>query len=723
MTVLGTALVQPSRVYSRARDGVVLLSAGRRQRPTSRRTDHHDYAVRLGGNGNGGGGGSLTSDRFRVPDWGVLRFDLHVPEPSGGQLEVFLTVDGQKYELGQTDPVTGIEPVWPQVSLEQFDNDDALINGLPSAQEQRHLIDYGTRGFETFHLEVPESLRGEVGELTFQVGGDSEVFLDNVFFKSTYLLFGNPSDARSNPTTYKNNYLLEKPQYTLSYNDSPRETNWVSYQLNKSWFGSSITEPRFSSDTLLPFSELIEDESYGSQKDFNRGHLVAAADRKRGIKDFYSTFFLSNILPQERIFNKGTWSSLESHLKNHAQQGKEVYIITGGRGSLDEDPVLGDLIKDDPVVKAGVNIPSHFWKVALVLEKPGLVPSKVTDAIGGGIVDLIAVDIPNDPTEPGLDSENWEKWKISVKELQQVTGFDFLDSLENSVEKRIEENKDFSHFMSSPLLVQEASKTSNLSQPFSGFIPRGFESPENPTGQDGVLELSTLKATNVLVPTGIFEDSLSEDSVFETGSKDFGSSQVSSSQITPLQIRPSQIGVHEFDSTQVTFPHSSLDQNGGFENRPAQVSLSQVSSTQIGKLEFGSSQVSASKISAPQVDFTQVAVGQIGADEISSFEIDTLKTGFTHLNFSQLSTTEIPLPGSISFQQFLSSHHENLSNATISTWTSFLLSHTPFDLNFAIKDLPTGQLAEAQLTRFDANGHPIAGTILIDDDANDTGWF
>ncbi|NEQ43018.1 MAG: hypothetical protein F6K00_05440 [Leptolyngbya sp. SIOISBB] len=40
-----------------------------------------------------------------------------------------------------------------------------------------------------------------------------------------------------------------------------------------------------------------------------------------------------------------------------------------------------------------------------------------------------------------------------------------------------------------------------------------------------------------------------------------------------------------------------------------------------------------------------------------------------------------------------------------------------------IRDLPTGQLAEAQLTRFDANGQPIAGTILIDDDANGTGWF
>ncbi|NER01034.1 MAG: hypothetical protein F6K30_30815 [Cyanothece sp. SIO2G6] len=51
------------------------------------------------------------------------------------------------------------------------------------------------------------------------------------------------------------------------------------------------------------------------------------------------------------------------------------------------------------------------------------------------------------------------------------------------------------------------------------------------------------------------------------------------------------------------------------------------------------------------------------------------------------------------------------------------MEYSLFDLNIEITDLPVGQLAEATITCFDTNGHPIAGIILIDDDANGLGWF
>jgi hypothetical protein len=48
----------------------------------------------------------------------------------------------------------------------------------------------------------------------------------------------------------------------------------------------------------------------------------------------------------------------------------------------------------------------------------------------------------------------------------------------------------------------------------------------------------------------------------------------------------------------------------------------------------------------------------------------------------------------------------------------FLQTQIPFNLNLAIQDLPTGQLAEAQITSFDPSGRPNGGTLLIDTDAN-----
>jgi hypothetical protein len=43
--------------------------------------------------------------------------------------------------------------------------------------------------------------------------------------------------------------------------------------------------------------------------------------------------------------------------------------------------------------------------------------------------------------------------------------------------------------------------------------------------------------------------------------------------------------------------------------------------------------------------------------------------------------------------------------------------------NFAITNLPTGQLAEGTITSYNTNGTSKTATITIDDDANGVGWF
>jgi endonuclease G len=67
---------------------------------------------------------------------------------------------------------------------------------------------------------------------------------------SVHLALGNPSNADTDP----NNYLMIKPQYALSYNNSKGIPNWVSWQLNKSWLGSVDRKNDFRPDTELPAS-------------------------------------------------------------------------------------------------------------------------------------------------------------------------------------------------------------------------------------------------------------------------------------------------------------------------------------------------------------------------------------------------------------------------------------------------------------------------------------
>ena len=64
-----------------------------------------------------------------------------------------------------------------------------------------------------------------------------------------HLKYGNPSNANLKDV---NNYLLERPQYTLSYNCKTGTANWVSWQLDRSWLGSVDRSDDFRPDGDLP---------------------------------------------------------------------------------------------------------------------------------------------------------------------------------------------------------------------------------------------------------------------------------------------------------------------------------------------------------------------------------------------------------------------------------------------------------------------------------------
>lgn len=264
-------------------------------------------------------------------------------------------------------------------------------------------------------------------------------------FGSVHLILGNPSGA-TRDVTNADNFLMLKPQYALSYNKSKSIANWVSWQLNQKWLGNTPRckvggQDGFAPDTSLPsgFKPVLPTDYQGSG--FDRGHMTPSADRTANKTDNCATFLMTNIIPQSPDVNQGTWETLESYSRKLVKQGKELYIISGGAGAGGEGRNGSKTSFDGKSSKLNITVPASSWKVIVVLDKPGLGLQGVTKNTR-----VIAVNMPQ---KQGVKEEPWDikvndkpKYITSVKELEKLTGYNFLSNVTKDVQDVIEAKVD-----------------------------------------------------------------------------------------------------------------------------------------------------------------------------------------------------------------------------------------------------------------------------------------
>lgn len=239
---------------------------------------------------------------------------------------------------------------------------------------------------------------------------------------SVHLTMGNPSRATTN-TSNSNNYLLVRPQYVLSYNNSKRIPNWVSWQLNKSWLGNTPRQNDFRPDDALPsgFRRVLPTEFRDSG--FDRGHMTPSADRTASKRDNSATFLMTNMIPQAPDNNQGPWEKLESYCRELVvDQGKELYIISGGYGV------------QRTIAASKITVPERTWKVVVVSDRPGLGVSRITNSTR-----VIAVDMPN---RQGIKDNSWSSFTTTVDNIEASTGYDLLSNAPTSIQNVIEARVD-----------------------------------------------------------------------------------------------------------------------------------------------------------------------------------------------------------------------------------------------------------------------------------------
>ncbi|MBL8920069.1 MAG: DNA/RNA non-specific endonuclease [Myxococcaceae bacterium] len=217
-------------------------------------------------------------------------------------------------------------------------------------------------------------------------------------------------------------WLLVKPQFVVSYDTVRKTPRWVSWRLDTTWLGTATRATSFRRDAQLPLSAgQARDEDFRNSG-FERGHLCPSADRTNTDPDNDATFVFTNVVPQTRASNGGTWATLEDEARAQARLGKTVFLVAG--------PLFGVTPQS---IGAGVPVPTSTFKVAVIVDgQVGAAPSVTTSTR------VIAVVVPNTASVSG----SWRAFRVSVRSVEQATGLDFLSDVPRAVQDVVETRVD-----------------------------------------------------------------------------------------------------------------------------------------------------------------------------------------------------------------------------------------------------------------------------------------
>ena len=199
----------------------------------------------------------------------------------------------------------------------------------------------------------------------------------------------------------------------LSFNAKCHIPNWVSWELTADETTGDVSRTnKFYNDPDIDGCPDSWDYSYSG---YDRGHMAPAGDMKWDSKAMEETFFLSNICPQVKSLNTGSWKNLEEKCRLWAQIDGRIYIV------------CGPVIDDKPLEYIGdskVWVPKRFFKV--------IIAPYSTPARGIGFI------MPNGKVEGGMQA-----CAVTIDEVERVTGHDFFSSLPDQLENELESQCNF----------------------------------------------------------------------------------------------------------------------------------------------------------------------------------------------------------------------------------------------------------------------------------------
>lgn len=202
--------------------------------------------------------------------------------------------------------------------------------------------------------------------------------------------------------------LVRYTGFNISFNPSTHNPNYAAWVLTADETrGTHKRINNFRQDEMVYGSATPDDYR---RSGYDRGHLVPAADQKWSKEAMEDCFYLTNICPQDKSLNSGAWNTLEELSRNWARRDSALVIIAGPIYNTATPRRIG---------KTGVAVPDAFFKV---IAAPHLSRPRA-----------IAYIFPN-MKSPG----KLEDYAMTVDQVEQITGLDFLHNLPDDTENFME---------------------------------------------------------------------------------------------------------------------------------------------------------------------------------------------------------------------------------------------------------------------------------------------
>lgn len=166
------------------------------------------------------------------------------------------------------------------------------------------------------------------------------------------LAAGTPTVAQA----ASNSRLLCYRAYAVLYSNQTRTALWSAERLTAAAVDAARTLPRdseFYEEDRLPAADRARLADF-ARSGWDRGHLSPSGDFADKASQAES-FSLANIVPQNSVSNRRTWSHIETSTRRLARQYGAIQVVTG--------PVFS---RQSATLNGRVRIPDFLWKAIYV---------------------------------------------------------------------------------------------------------------------------------------------------------------------------------------------------------------------------------------------------------------------------------------------------------------------------------------------------------------------